>query len=83
MGVGTKKGKFGLAYIYKIQSRNPIEHIIVTKQTVCNRYLQILASSYLPIYLSSLVLIVDYGRKWCHFSLKGICWPYGIIEKSV
>ena len=25
--------------------------------------------------LISLVLIVDYGRKWCHFSFKGICGP--------
>ena len=21
------------------------------------------------------VLIVDYGRKWCHFNFKGISWP--------
>ena len=27
----------------------------------------------ISIFIISVVLIVDYGRKWCHFTFKGIC----------
>ena len=34
--------------------------------------------------ISGLVLMVAYGRKWCHFRVKGICGPkVQIIEESV
>ena len=45
------------------------------KQIVCYRPLQILTSLHLQTFISSLVLTVDYGRKWCHSSFKGICGP--------
>ena len=35
------------------------------------------------MYLSSLVLIVDYGRKWYHFCFNDICEPKGIIEEII
>ena len=44
MGAGTEKGQPGLSYGRKIQSKNPIKHFILTKQIVCDRPLQILAS---------------------------------------
>ena len=36
--------QFDLGHGHKIQSRNPMEYFIKTKQIVCNRTLQILAS---------------------------------------
>ena len=47
MGAGIEKRQFDLGHGYKIQSRNPMEYFIKTKQIVCNRTLQILASLYL------------------------------------
>ena len=38
-------------------------YFIMTKETLTN----------ITIFIISLVLIVDYGIKWCHFSFKGIC----------
>ena len=35
------------------------------------------------MYLSSLVLIADYGRKWYHFCFNDICEPKGIIEEII
>ena len=45
------------------------------KQIICYRPLQILTSLHLQTFISSLVLMVDYGGKWCHSSFKGICGP--------
>ena len=47
MGAGIEKRQFDLGHGHKIQSRNPMEYFIKTKQIVCNRTLQILASLYL------------------------------------
>ena len=52
MSAGTEKKQFGLEYDHEIQSRNPIKYLIMTKQTVCNRPLQIFASLYLYMYLA-------------------------------
>ena len=52
MSAGTEKKQFGLEYDHEIQSRNPIKYLIMTKQTVCNRPLQIFASLYLCMYLA-------------------------------
>ena len=81
MDAATKMGQFGFGYGPKIQSRNPIKYFILAKQIICYRPLQVLASLYLVIlyifilytYISSLVLMNDYGRKRSHFSFKGIC----------
>ena len=47
MSVGIEKGQFGLVYTQKIQSRNLIKYFIKTKQILCNKTWQILASLYL------------------------------------
>ena len=47
MSVGIEKGQFGLVYAHKIQSRNLIKYFIRTKQILCNKTWQILASLYL------------------------------------
>ena len=47
MSVGIEKGQFGLVYAHKIQSRNLIKYFIKTKQILCNKTWQILASLYL------------------------------------
>ena len=44
MGAVTERAQFGSDYGHKIQSRNPIRYFAITKQIVCNRPLQILAS---------------------------------------
>ena len=54
---------------------NQIKSNIMVKQIGCNRPLQILASLYLQRYIFSLLLMVDYGKKWCHFCFKVICGP--------
>ena len=41
----------------------------------CNLTKQILASLYLKMYISNLVLLVEHGGKWWHFCFMGICWP--------
>ena len=47
MSVGIEKEQFGLVYAHKIQSRNLIKYFIKTKQILCNKTWQILASLYL------------------------------------
>lgn len=55
MGAGTEKGQFSLGYAHKIQLRNQIKYFTATKQIVCNKPLQILASLCLVWYLRMIV----------------------------
>ena len=56
----------------------------MTKQMICNKPLQVSAFLYLKMLISSLVLMDNYGRKWSHFSFKGICGPKtNIWEKNL
>ena len=69
MGTGSKKGKLGLRFCYKfinelgIYSKQEMHSNISLWQVVCNRLLQIFPSIYLKMYISSLVLMVDYWKK--------------------
>ena len=67
MGAGTEKRQSALGYGHKIQLRSPIKYFTKTKQMVCNRPLQTLASLYLYLvwYLWLILFInsIVYHRK--------------------
>ena len=69
MAAGTEKGQLGLSFCHKfikelgIYFKQEIQSNISLWQVLCNRLLQIFSSIYLKMYISSLVLMVDYGNK--------------------
>ena len=57
MGAVNEKGKFGLGYSHKIQSKNLSKYFNLTKEIVCNRLFQIIVSLCLSAYISTLVVM--------------------------